>query len=119
MDAIAGGFESDLNAQDVLSELSSATQSIQNDSVGSHQIYEGDLVIAMDILTKISQYDTEKVSSGDAFENFAQVASNLLDTANINTWKELKKVSMAYITFGTCIYWFGGSIISTIQSELC
>ena len=93
MDAISGGFYSDMTAQEVLSELSNITQPTQV-PVGSPQVYGGDLVIAVDILVKISKYDREKVSSRDDFDKFAHVASNLLETTNSKTWKELEKVGI-------------------------
>lgn len=93
MKAIVAGLETNLTAQDVLWELSIATQSIQNNPSRPLQIYGGDLVIAVDILVEIS-IDSKNVTSRDDFKNFAHVASNLLETTNSRTWKELKKVSM-------------------------
>ncbi|XP_073253880.1 adhesion G protein-coupled receptor B1-like [Porites lutea] len=90
MDTISGGFQSDLTAQEVLSKLSNATQPTQV-PLGSPRVYGGDLVIAVNILVKISEYDREKVSSRDDFDNFAHVASNLLETTNSKTWKELEE----------------------------
>lgn len=93
MKAIVAGLESNVTAQDVLRELSIATQSIQDNPSRPLQIYGGDLVIAVDILFEIS-IDNKNVTSRDDFKNFALVASNLLETRNSKTWKELKKVSM-------------------------
>lgn len=95
MDTISGGFQSDLTAQEVLLKLSNATQPTQV-PLGSARVYGGDLVIAVDILVKISEYDREKVSSRDDFDNFAHVASNLLETTNSKTWKELEEVSISH-----------------------
>ena len=59
------------------------------------QIYGGDLVIAVDILAKMAQYNAIQgnVSSTDDLKNYAKVASNLLDSTNNRTWKELERVS--------------------------
>lgn len=93
MDAISGGFYSDMTAQQVLSELSNITQLTQV-PVPSPQVYGGDLAIAVDILVKISIYDKGKAGSLNDFDNFAHVASNLLETTNSKTWKELEEVSI-------------------------
>lgn len=95
MKAISEDFYSDLTGHEVLSKLSNATHSTQV-PLGSPRVYGGDLVIAVDILVKISEYDREKVSSRDDFDNFAHVASNLLETANSKTWKELEEVSITH-----------------------
>ena len=110
MKAIVAGLESNLIAQDVLWELSIATQSIQNNPSRPLQIYGGDLVIAVDILVEIS-IAGKNVTSRDDFKNFAYVASNLLDTTNSRTWKELKKVSMT----NTWHFHFGFSATSELN----
>lgn len=103
MNAISEGFQSDLTVQEVLSKLSNATQPTQV-PLGSPRVYGGDLVIAVDILVKISEYDREKVSSRDDFDNFAHVASNLLETTNSETWKELEEVSISHrLDFSHCL----------------
>ena len=91
--AIVAGLESNLTAQDVLWELSIATQTIQNNPSNPLPICGRDLVIAVDILVEIS-IDSKSVTSREDFKNFAHVASNLLETTNSKTWKELKKVSI-------------------------
>lgn len=69
MKAIVAGLETNLTAQDVLWELSIATdQSIQNNPSRPLQIYGGDLVIAVDILVEIS-IDSKNVTSRDDFKN--------------------------------------------------
>ena len=89
------GFQSDLNVQQVLSRLVNATQPVKNNSVRPSRISGGDLVIAVDILVKFAKYNGKhgNVNSTEDFENYAQVASNLLETKNSRTWKELEKVS--------------------------
>ena len=94
MNAIVGGFQSELNAEQVLSQLTNATQPIKNSLVRPPQIYGRDLVIAVKILVQIAEYNGYQgnVSSTEDFDNYAQVASNLLDPVNSRTWKELEKV---------------------------
>ena len=98
MEAILKGFESEINAQQVLSQLANASQPTKNDSLRPLEIYKKDLIIAVDILVKLAEYNTNtaNVSSTEDFENYAQVASNLLDLKNKKTWKELAKVSLLY-----------------------
>lgn len=95
MEAIVGGFRSDLSAQQVLSQLANVSQPTKNDSARSSQIYGGDLVIAVDILVKVAEYNAihGNVSSTEDFENLAKVASNLLESTNSKTWTALEKVS--------------------------
>ena len=102
MDAITGGFQSNINAQHVLSLLSNVSLPIKGDSGRPPQMYGGDLVIAVDILLKIAEYNSNQgnVSSNEDFENFAQVASNLLETTNRKTWTELDKVSCDIFRLG-------------------
>ena len=95
MEAIVGGFQSDLNAQQVLAQLANASRPKKDYSGRPPQIYGGDLVIAVDILAKMAQYNAIQgnVSSTDDLKNYAKVASNLLDSTNNRTWKELERVS--------------------------
>ena len=93
-----GGFQSDLNAQQVLAQLANASRPKKDDSDRPPQIYGGDLVIAVDVLAKMAQYNAIQgnVSSTDDLENYAKVASNLLDSTNSRTWKELERVSWLF-----------------------
>ena len=87
--------QSQLNVQQVLSHLANVSQPVKNNSLRPLQIYTRDLTRAVDILVKLAEYNsnTGNVSSKELFENFAIVASNLLDSTNKRTWKELDKVS--------------------------
>ena len=89
------GRQSPLNAQQLLSQLATVSQPVKNNSLRPLQIYAQDLTTAVDILVKLAEYNnnTANVSSKEDFENFAIVASNLLDSTNKRTWKELDKVS--------------------------
>ena len=95
MGAILNGFGSELNAQQVLSQLANASQPTKDDFIRPPEIYKKDLIIAVDILVKLAEYNvnTANVSSTEDVENYAQVASNLLDLKNKKTWNELDKVS--------------------------
>ena len=89
------GRQSPLNAQQLLSQLATVSQPVKNNSLRPLQIYAQDLTTAVDILVKLAEYNnnTANVSSKEDFENFAIVASNLLDSTNKRTWKALDKVS--------------------------
>jgi len=97
MEAIVGGFQSDLNAQQVLAQLANASRPKKDDSERPPQLYGGDLMIAVDILAKMAQYNAIQgsVSSTEDLTNYAKVASNLLDSTNNRTWKELEKAGQA------------------------
>ena len=63
-------------------------------------MFGGDLSIAIKILVKIADYSADQgnVNTEKDVENFAQVASNLLDFTNHITWWELEKVSILAIS---------------------
>ena len=98
MESIILGLQSELNAQQVLRQLANVSQPIKNNSQRSSRIYGGDLVIAVDILVKLAKYNDNQgnVSSTQDFNNYAQVASNLLESTNKRTWKELEEVSFLF-----------------------
>ena len=103
------GFQSDINAQQVLSQLANVSQPIKNNSERPSRIYGGDLVIAVDILVKLARYNGNQgnVSSAEDFKNYAQVASNLLESTNKRTWKELEKVSLLFaVDRAFCLKYF-------------
>ena len=96
MEAIIEGRQSELNSQQVLLQLAKVSQPVKNNSLRPLQIYAQDLIIAVDILVKLAEYNdnTANVSSKEDFKNFAQVASNLLESTNRKTWKGLDKVRL-------------------------
>ena len=103
------GNQLDLNVHQVLSQLAntSAYQQTSNSTTRPPQIYGKDLVTAVDILHKIAEYNGNygNVSSTEHLKSFAQVASNLLESTNSKTWKELEKVRAvlsAGIVTGNC-----------------
>ena len=95
MHAIMGGLHSDFNAGQVLSKLFNITQPRINSSSRPAQIYEGDLIIAMDILFQTAKYNARfgNVSSKEDFQTYVEVASNLMEPVNRGTWMDLDKVS--------------------------
>ena len=90
------GNQSDLKVHRVLSQLvkASAYQQTSNTTTRPPQIYGKDLVMAVDILRKIAEYNNNygTVSTTEHLNSFAQAASNLLESTNSKTWKELEKV---------------------------
>ena len=52
---------------------------------------------AVDVLITLADYNSKQgnVSTEEDTENFAQVASNLLESSNLITWLELEKVSFS------------------------
>lgn len=98
IEAVTGGFQSDLRAQEVLSQLVNASEPVTNNSRRPTEIYGGDLVIAVNILVGLADYNSDQgnVSSAADVNNYAQVASNLLDSANSKTWQKLENVSFIF-----------------------
>lgn len=72
-----------------------ASQPVTNSSTRPTEIYGGDLVIAVNILLKLADYNSNQgnLSSADDVDNYAQVASNVLDSSNSRTWQNLDEVS--------------------------
>ena len=95
------GFQSELNTQQVLLQLANASRPIKINSERPEEIYGGDLVKAVDILVQMAAYNGNQgnVSSTEDVKNYAQVASNLLESTNSRTWKELEKVSIYIYVF--------------------
>ena len=97
IEAITGGFQSNTTAQQVLSQLANITQPVENNTQRPAEIFGGDLVIAVDILVTLADFNTRQgnVSTDEDVENFAQVSSNLLEPTNRITWQELDQVSIS------------------------
>lgn len=94
-EAIIGGFKTDLTAQQVLSLLANFSRPVSNNFRRPNEIYGGDLVIAVNILLRLADYNSNQgsVSSAEDVNNYVQVASNLLDSVNSKTWQNLERVS--------------------------
>ena len=71
------------------------TQPVENNTQRSPEIFGGDLVIAVDILVTLADFNAQQgnVSTEEDVENFAQVSSNLLEPTNRIIWQELDQVS--------------------------
>ena len=99
MEAIMKSNQSDLNVQQVLLLLANASAYHQtsNGTARPPQIYGKDLIIAVDILKKVAEYNGihGNASSKEHLRSFAQVASNLLEPTNSQTWKEVENVRAA------------------------
>ena len=95
VEAVTEGFQTNFTAKQILSELVNATQSNANNTQRSPEIFGGDLVIAVNVLVKVADYNAEQgnVSEEKAVKSFVQVASNLLEPINRVTWQELENVS--------------------------
>ena len=89
------GLHPDLNVGQVLLKLFNFTQPRNNSSSRPAQIYGGDLIIAMNILSQTAEYNARfgNVSSKEDFQNYVQVASNLMEPVNRGTWVDLDRVS--------------------------
>ena len=94
--AVTEGFQSNTTAQQVLSQLVNLTKPVVNNTQRAPEIFGGDLVIAVDILVTLADFNTLEgnVSTEEDVENFAQVSSNLLEPTNRITWQELDQVSI-------------------------
>ena len=73
----------------------------ENDTKRPPEIFGGDLVIAVEILVTLADYNAKQgnVSAEEDTGNFAQVASSLLETTNRITWQELERVSISLVSF--------------------
>lgn len=73
------------------------TQPVVNNTQRPPEIFGEDLVIAVDILVTLADFNTQQgnVSTEEDVENFAQVSSNLLEPTNRITWQELDQVSIS------------------------
>ena len=58
-------------------------------------------MIAVDVLVTLADYNSKQgnVSTKEDTENFAQVASNLLESTNRISWLELEKVSFSLANY--------------------
>ncbi|KAL9980408.1 hypothetical protein ACROYT_G008996 [Oculina patagonica] len=98
IEAITEGFQSNTTAQQVLPELVNVTQPVpENDTKRPPEIFGGDLVIAVKILVTLADFNAKQgnVSTEEDTKNFAQVASNLLESTNRITWQQLEKLNQS------------------------
>ena len=95
LEAIRGGYQSNTSVGEVLSGLVSATQPITNDTTRPSEIYCGDLLVSLNILVTLAEYNNAtqgNISSEEDVNNLATVVSNLLDPGNAITWQNLEQV---------------------------
>ena len=99
IEAVTEGFQTNFTAKQILSELLNVTLPNVNSTQKSPEIFGGDLVIAVNVLVKVADYNAEQgnVSNEEDVKNFVQVASNLLEPVNRLTWQELENVSLVYV----------------------
>ncbi|XP_068703384.1 adhesion G protein-coupled receptor L4-like isoform X3 [Montipora foliosa] len=98
MDAILNGGSPGNNVHTILSDLEDALRlKTANNSSRLQRIFGGDLIMSVDILSKIAKYNRihGNVSSEENFKRFAQAASHLLEKKNSQTWTESYVVSEA------------------------
>ena len=102
MDAILNGGSPGNNVHTILSDLEDALRlKTANNSSRQQRIFGGDLIISVDILSKIAEYNRihGNVSSPQNFKKFAQAASHLLEKKNSQTWTESYVVSEVLFLF--------------------
>ncbi|XP_058959688.2 uncharacterized protein [Pocillopora verrucosa] len=94
IEAVTEGFQTNFTAKQILSELLNVTLPSVNSTQKSPEIFGGDLVIAVNVLVKVADYNAEQgnVSNEEDVKNFVQVASNLLEPVNRVTWQELENL---------------------------
>ncbi|XP_044174181.1 adhesion G-protein coupled receptor G4-like [Acropora millepora] len=94
LEAIIGGNQSDTSVGEFLSRVVIATQPITNDTTRPSEIDKGDLLIAVNILLTLAEYNNASqgnISSEEDVHNLATVVSNLLDPGNAITWQNLEQ----------------------------
>ncbi|KAK2547207.1 Adhesion G protein-coupled receptor L3 [Acropora cervicornis] len=94
LEAIIGGNQSDTSVGEFLSRVVIATQPITNDTTRPSEIDKGDLLIAVNILLTLAEYNNASqgnISSEEDVHNLATVVSNLLDPGNAITWQKLEQ----------------------------
>ena len=72
-----------------------ATQPITNDTTRPSEIYGGDLLLSVNILVALAEYNNASqgnISSQEDVSNLATIVSNLLDPGNTVTWQSLEQV---------------------------
>lgn len=92
-EAITEGFETDVTAKQILLQLANVSEPVSDNSTRPNEIYGRDLSISVDILARLADYNSNQgnVSSTKDVNNYAQVASNLLDLTNSKTWQNLER----------------------------
>ena len=80
-----------------MAQLVNQTNPITKNVTRPTEIYGGDLLIAVDILVLLAEYNNASqgsISSEEHLKDFSQVVSNLLEPENAVTWLGLEQVSL-------------------------
>jgi len=78
----------------VLSRFVNLTQPITNDTTRPSEIYGGDLLLSVDMLVTLAEYNSAShgsISSEEKGLKVATAVSNLLDTGNAITWQTFEQ----------------------------
>ena len=97
IEAATNGFQSNTSVGEALAQLVNVTRPITNNVTRPTEIYGGDLLIAVDILVLLAEYNNASqgsISSEEHVKDLAQVVSNLLEPDNAVTWLGLEQVSL-------------------------
>ena len=97
IEAATEGFQSNTRVGEALAQLVNVTRPITNNVTRPTEIYGGDLLIAVDILVLLAEYNNASqgsISSEEHVKDLAQVVSNLLEPDNAVTWLGLEQVSL-------------------------
>ena len=98
IEAATDGFQSNTSVGEALAQLVKQTSPKNYYSVKRPtEIYGGDLLIAVDILVLLVEYNNPsqgRISSEEHVKDFSQVVSNLLEPENAVTWLGLEQVSL-------------------------
>ena len=81
-----------------MAQLVNQTNPITKNVTRPTEIYGGDLLIAVDILVLLVEYNKAsqgRISSEEHVKDFSQVVSNLLEPENAVTWLGLEQVTLS------------------------
>ena len=95
--AATDGIQSNTSVGEALAQLVNQTNPITRNVTRPTEIYGGDLLIAVDILVLLAEYNNASqgsISSEEHVKDFSQVVSNLLEPENAVTWLGLEQVSL-------------------------
>ncbi|XP_068678749.1 adhesion G protein-coupled receptor B1-like [Montipora foliosa] len=94
IEAATDGLQSNTSVGEALAQLVNQTNPITKNVRRPTEIYGGDLLIAVDILVLLAEYNNASqgsISSEEHVKDFSQVVSNLLEPENAVTWLGLEQ----------------------------
>ncbi|XP_068679872.1 adhesion G protein-coupled receptor L4-like isoform X2 [Montipora foliosa] len=94
IEAATNVFQSNTSVGEALAQLVNQTNPITKNVTRPTEIYGGDLLIAVDILVLLAEYNNASqgsISSEEHVKDFSQVVSNLLEPENAVTWLGLEQ----------------------------